>query len=166
MKSVTAVVVSDTHIRRGSSRRLPEEVIEAMKSADAILHAGDLVTADVLAELESYAPTYAVLGNNDIDLADRLPERRIVELGGVKIGMIHDSGPLKARENRLRRYFPECPVVVFGHSHVPMAETGLDGQLLFNPGSPTERRSQPDHTFGILELAGGEVVEHEIRDIA
>jgi predicted phosphodiesterase len=86
----------------------------------------------------------------------------VVELAGVRIGMIHDSGPSAARAARLRRRFPDTDVVVFGHSHAPVAAVGADGQLLFNPGSPTQRRAQPVCTFGELYLADGEVVEHRI----
>jgi predicted phosphodiesterase len=65
----------------------------------------------------------------------------------------------------MRRRFPDAAVVVFGHSHAPCDEEGLDGQLLFNPGSPTQRRAQPTHTMGELVVAGGAVVEHRIVDL-
>jgi predicted phosphodiesterase len=52
--------------------------------------------------------------------------------------------------------------VVFGHSHAPVDEVGLDGQRLFNPGSPTQRRRQPHPSFGVLDLADGEVIGHRI----
>ena len=69
--------------------------------------------------------------------------------------MIHDSGAGQEVEpRRMRRRFPECDVVVFGHSHAPVNEIGEDGQLLFNPGSPTQRRAQPVHTLGELRIAG------------
>lgn len=62
----------------------------------------------------------------------------------------------------MRRQFPGCDLVVYGHSHIPDDSVGLDGQRLFNPGSPTERRSQPHPTMGLLELDGGAVVRHDI----
>jgi hypothetical protein len=62
----------------------------------------------------------------------------------------------------MRRWFPEAQVVVFGHSHVPVDEVGVDGQRLFNPGSAVQRRRQPERTMGRLVLDGGMVVEHEI----
>ncbi len=157
------VVLSDTHLRPGLRRRLPDAVYTALRDAGAILHAGDIVTRDVLDELSGFAPTYAVLGNNDLDPAlSHLPERRVEVLDGVRIAMVHDSGPRTGREARLRRRFPDADVVVFGHSHIPWNAVGIDGQLLFNPGSPTERRSQPHQTMGMLELDGGVVTAHDI----
>lgn len=157
------VVLSDTHIRRRSSRRLPDGVYAALEGADAVLHAGDIVVADVLHELSGFAPAHAVLGNNDeAELAAVLPETRVLDLEGVRIGMVHDSGPTAGRTGRMRRLFPDADIVVYGHSHVPFDGPGLEGQWLFNPGSPTERRSQPHHTFGLLDLEGGRVRSHQI----
>ena len=157
------VVLSDTHIRPGGRRRLPHGAYRALDGAEVVLHAGDSVTADLLHELSGFAPTYAVLGNNDKDpdLAD-LPEERLEVIGGVRLAMVHDSGPRAGREARLRRRFPDAGVVVFGHSHIPWNQSGVDGQMLFNPGSPTERRSQPHHTIGVLDLDGGQVRESRI----
>jgi putative phosphoesterase len=155
------VVLADTHLRRGRVRRLPDAVYDELDRADAILHAGDFVEPELVDELGGFAPLHAVLGNNDHELAGRLPETEVVTLGGVVVAMIHDSGATAGREKRMARRFPGARVVVYGHSHAPDARTGLGGQLLFNPGSPTERRAQPVHTFGILEL-DGEVVSHRI----
>lgn len=147
------VVLSDTHVRRGGSRRLPDTAYAELGSADLVLHAGDVVCADLLDELAGFAPVYAVLGNNDLDPGlSYLPHTRVVEVEGVRVGMVHDSGPAAGRAGRMRRLFPDADVVVFGHSHIPWNEPGLDGQLLFNPGSPTDRRSQPAHTLGILSV--------------
>lgn len=160
------VVLADTHLRPGGTSRLPDAVYDELGGADAILHAGDVMTADLIHELEGFAPTYGVLGNNDdADLAAQLPEVRVEDLGGVRIGMIHDSGPTAGRAARMRRRFPDCEVVVYGHSHIPFDGDGADGQRLFNPGSPTQRRAQPQHTFGILDLADGVIVHAEIRVI-
>lgn len=159
------VVLADTHMKAGSSRRLPERALVELARADAILHAGDVVDATVLDQLAAYAPVYAVLGNNDLVLAGVLPETLEVELAGVRIAMIHDSGPRRGRAARLNRLFPYADVVVFGHSHVPVNEAGVDDQLLFNPGSPTERRRQPHHTIGILELEDGHLADHRIEMI-
>jgi predicted phosphodiesterase len=81
---------------------------------------------------------------------------------GVRIAMIHDSGARAGRPARLRKRFPDAAVVVFGHSHQPVCEAGADGQLLFNPGSPTERRREPHRTFGILEVEDGRIFNAEI----
>jgi len=163
---VKVVVVSDTHIRRGSTRRLPEELYRVLEGADLVLHAGDVVVPEVLDDLQRFAPLHAVQGNNDVaELTAALPEQLDLDVEGVGIGMIHDSGPRKGRENRMRRRFPDARVVVFGHSHIPLADDGIDGQLLFNPGSPTERRRQPFHTYGLLEIADGELRRVTIEEV-
>jgi uncharacterized protein len=162
------VVLADTHLRtaaprgRGTAQRLPEYVWEHLRGADAILHAGDVLDAGVLDLFGGYAPVHAVLGNNDLSLVGILPVTRIVELGGVRIGMIHDSGSSSGRAARMQRRFPDAAVVVFGHSHAPLDEYGANGQLLFNPGSPTQRRAQPVHTLGELHIADGKVVDHRV----
>ncbi len=159
------VVLADTHIRRGSTRRLPDAVYAHLERADLILHAGDVVVDDVLDELGRFATVHAVLGNNDVELVGRLPETRMLDLEGVRLAMVHDSGPSTGRAGRLRRRFPDADVVVFGHSHIPADTEGLDGQILFNPGSPTERRAQPHRTVGILDLDGGRVVARRIHQV-
>lgn len=160
-----ALVVADTHLRAGGPRRLPEQVLRLAGASDVVLHAGDVLDQGVLDELAALAPTHAVLGNNDISLVGVLPQRRVLELGGVTVAMIHDSGSAAGRAARLSRAFPDAAVVVFGHSHIPWNERGLNGQLLFNPGSPTQRRAQPHHTVGLLELAGGQIRSHRIEVI-
>ncbi len=157
------VVLADTHIHRNSTRRLPPAVYAALERADLVLHAGDVVTGDVLEELAGFAPTLAVLGNNDGELAGRLPEERLFTVEGLSVAMVHDSGARTAREARLRRRFPAADLVVFGHSHVPVDAPGLGDQWLFNPGSPTERRRQPHHTFGRLRVDGDRLLEHRIE---
>ena len=161
------MVLADTHLqgtslRQGRRGRLLDTLWSRLAGADAILHAGDLLDASVLELLGETAPVHAVLGNNDRSLVGLLPLTRLVEIGGVSIGMIHDSGPAKGRARRMRRRFPECDVVVFGHSHAPVNEIGEDGQILFNPGSPTQRRAQPVHTIGELRIAGEAVLSHRI----
>ena len=160
---VHVVVVSDTHIRRGSRRRLPDAAYSHLEQADVILHAGDIVVSDVLDELGGFAPVHAVLGNNDTELTGLLPETLVLDLEGVRVAMVHDSGSSSGRAGRLKRRFPDADVVVFGHSHIPWDQEGVDGQLLFNPGSPTERRAQPNHTLGTLDLDEGRVVHHAIH---
>ncbi len=164
---VRVVVLADTHLRTaradgGVSARLPEAAWECLRGADAILHAGDILDAGVLELLGDIAPVHAVLGNNDISLVGVLPTSRVVNVGGLQIGMVHDSGGATGRAARMRRRFPDADVVVFGHSHAPMNEEGDSGQLLFNPGSPTQRRAQPVHTRGELRIADGVLVEHRI----
>ncbi len=149
-----AVVIADTHIPR-RARALPEALIPHLERADLILHAGDLMDPALLAELGAHAPVRAVRGNLDPPEAG-LRETLEFEFGGVRIAMIHDSGPRKSRRNRMRRRFPKARVVVFGHSHIPWLEDE-DGLLLLNPGSPTDKRRQPEHTFALLRGQGGGV---------
>ncbi len=156
------VVLSDTHLRAGSRTRLPKAVYDHLDRADVILHAGDLVTEDLLRELEGFAPTHAVLGNNDAGLVGLLPVERVLDIAGVRFGMIHDSGPSVGREHRLRRRFPEVDIVVFGHSHAPVDMSVQGEWRMFNPGSPTQRRAQPAHTIGLLSLHDARVVAHRI----
>lgn len=149
------LVLADTHIPR-RAKRLPEGLTPHLESADLILHAGDLLVEDVLYELEAYAPVRAVKGN--VDGWDvRLPETQEFDVGGVTIAMVHDSGPKKGRRNRIKKWFPEARVVVFGHSHIPLLEDE-DGLMLLNPGSPTDRRRAPEHTFALLRVEGGEAL--------
>ena len=119
------------------------------------MHGGDLMVPTLLEELATYAPTRAVQGNLDPPEAG-LPETLEFEFGGARVAMIHDSGPKKGRQGRMRRRFPEARVVVFGHSHIPWLEDE-DGLLLLNPGSPTDRRRQPEHTFALLWAEDAEV---------
>jgi len=155
------LVLADTHLRPGR-RPLPPAALAALDDVDLVLHAGDVVTAAALDELCERASVVAVLGNNDLELTGRLPTSRLLDVEGVRIGLVHDSGPRQGRPGRLRRRFPDADVVVFGHSHQPVDEEGLDGQRLFNPGSPTQARGQPHPTIGWLEVADGRVVGHRI----
>jgi putative phosphoesterase len=147
-------IISDTHLPRGT-RRLPDACVERLRGADAILHAGDFVAASVLAELAALGPPlHAIHGNVDgPDLQMRLPRVRTVAAGAARIAMIHNAGPAAGRLARLRRTFPDADAVVFGHSHLPLLEAGAGGFQIFNPGSPTERRSAPHHTMGIATVA-------------
>jgi putative phosphoesterase len=160
-----AVVLADTHVRRGGARRLPDAAYAALERADVILHAGDVLIQELLDELRGFAPLHAVLGNNDHELFGVLPEQTVVELDGVRVAIVHGSGPRAGRAGRMRRRFPDADVVVFGHSHQPCNEVGIEGQLLFNPGSPIERRMAPTHTIGELELVDGRVARAAIVNV-
>ena len=152
--SPLAGVLADTHIPR-RARVLPEELVPYLKRADLILHAGDLIEVSLLDELVFYAPVRAVRGNVDLPEVD-LPETLEFDFGGARIAMIHDSGRKKGRRRRLARRFPDARVIVFGHSHEPFLEDE-DGLLLLNPGSPTDKRRQPCHTFALLRAEEGDV---------
>ena len=172
------LILSDTHLRPGRMV-LPDRLValldgrhddgrgiegarlsaRAARPPDLILHAGDLVDPAALSLLNRYARVHAVLGNNDVTLQGRLAERARFDLDGVPVAMVHDSGPRAGRPGRLRRWFPDAALVVFGHSHLPADEVGLDGQRLFNPGSPTERRRAPTRTCGLLDVEDGRIVD-------
>lgn len=150
-------IISDTHMPRGE-RAVPAECADAMRGSDLIIHAGDLSEASVLEWTRSLGPAVvAVHGNVDSpELRDELPESTVVEAGGVRIGVIHDAGRAAGRLGRMRARFPDVAAVVFGHSHIPLHEEA-GGFQIFNPGSPTERRRSPRHSFGIAEAHGGSV---------
>lgn len=152
-------VISDTHLPRGS-RRLPASCLAELRSADAILHAGDLASVAALEQLRSLGPpVHAVHGNVDEPaLQALLPEELVVELGGAWIGMRHIAG---AGEALLAR-FPGCAAIVFGHTHQPVVERH-GGAWLLNPGSPTERRRALFHSMLRLEIERGEIRPELIR---
>ena len=152
--STRIVVMADTHVRRGSARRLPDAVYELLDDADAIWHAGDVLVPELLHELEGFAPVTAVLGNNDHELVGVLPDRMEVPVEGVRIAMVHDSGPTAGRERRMAKWFPDADLVIFGHSHAPLDAEGAGGQRLLNPGSPIERRRAPTHTVAVVDVDG------------
>jgi putative phosphoesterase len=149
-------VIADTHMPRGT-RRLPPECLRRLDQAELILHAGDFVGASALDELRRLAPVEAVKGNmDDPELAAHLPERRVVEVEGARIGLVHVPGPAAGRGERLAAAFPGCDAVVYGHTHFP--EVSRVGEVwVLNPGSPTERRGAPAHSMLMLEVESGEI---------
>ena len=162
MGSVQVVVLADTHAPR-RWRVCPPRVAEHLRRAELILHAGDVCTAAVLAELAQYAPVTAVLGNNDgCDVAEWGAARTAeFHLDGLSVAMVHDSGAAAGRLTRMRRRFPHADLVVFGHSHIPLDESA-PGLRIFNPGSPTDRRRQPHGTLGVLQVDDGRLIQAAI----
>lgn len=156
------VTLADTHAPR-RWRSCPPTVAGHLREADLILHAGDVCTAGVLDELSQYAPVHVVLGNNDGPDVARwgAPERLELDIAGLAVAMVHDSGQATGRLGRLRRWFPSAGLVVFGHSHIPLDQAG-DGLRIFNPGSPTDRRRQPAGTIGLLDIEDGVLVSARI----
>jgi putative phosphoesterase len=149
MNAFRVVCLSDTHL--GQGRELPAWCLRRLEGADLIVHAGDLVAATVLERLERLAPVAAVHGNMDAPvLKHRLPARRVAEIGGVRIGIVHDPGPALGRSARLAAAFPDCAAAVYGHTHVPEIRRP-SRRLILNPGSPTVPRSTLGATM--LELA-------------
>ena len=155
-------VLADTHMP-ARARDLPPPVAAAMRHVDLILHAGDLTTVDALERIRRLGPpVLAVRGNMDVpDVRMALPVQRIIEVGPWRIGMVHgDGGAGQSTPERARRSFTDVACVIFGHSHQPMNER-VDGVLLFNPGSPTDRRTAPTLSYGLLRVTE-EGIEGEI----
>jgi putative phosphoesterase len=115
------------------------------------------VALSVLEELGALASVEAVYGNMDEPrLRESLPKERVLEVEGVRIGIVHIPGPAAGREARLAARFPGCDAVVYGHTHVPQVERVGEVWIL-NPGSPTERRRAPVHSLLVVEVAGEEI---------
>ena len=158
---IEVAIVSDTHLSRGA-RHLPDACLERCAAAGAIFHAGDLIELGVLEQLQALGPpVHAVHGNVDVPaVVAALPATLEVDVGEVRFGMVHDAGAAAGRLGRLRRRFPTCDVVLFGHSHIPLHESdgapGAAAFQIFNPGSPTDRRRQPRHTMGVARIDGAE----------
>ncbi|RKS72503.1 hypothetical protein CLV35_2747 [Motilibacter peucedani] len=156
------LLLADTHVPR-RARSLPDAVWVAVEEADLVVHAGDWVDVALLDELEQRAARLlGVHGNNDGPaLRARLPERAHATVEGVRLSVVHETGPAAGRELRMQAEFPETDLLVFGHSHVPWDTSAPGGLRLLNPGSPTDRRRQPVCTCTTLRLADGAV--HDVR---
>jgi uncharacterized protein len=142
------LLVADTHVPK-RARELPAQVWEEVDRADVVFHAGDWVEEPLLDELEARASRLvAVYGNNDgPGLRRRLPEVAEVDLEGLRFAVVHETGAAQGRERRCAERFPDTDVLVFGHSHIPWDSTASTGLRLLNPGSPTDRRRQPNCTY-------------------
>ena len=129
-----------------------------MAGADLVLHAGDFVSLQFHEELAKLGPPLeGVAGNMDEPaLKQALPSQRVVEVAGLRIGMLHDAGPRLRREARLAARFEDCAAVVYGHTHVPQIER-FQHLWVLNPGSPTERRSAPTHSMIVLTVQGSRI---------
>jgi hypothetical protein len=137
---------------------LPDECVKLLHSAELVLHAGDFVSAAFLDELRAIGPPVeGVSGNMDEPaLKETLPNQRVVEVGELRIGMVHDAGRRAGREARLAARFEDCDAVVYGHTHVPQVEQ-FQHIWILNPGSPTDRRRQPAHTMLVLRIRGSRI---------
>lgn len=136
-------VLSDTH------GLLRPQVIEQLRTADVILHAGDINTQAIVDRLGECAPLYIVRGNNDRAWAAHIPHDLTVTLGGVTFYMVHNKRDVPQE-------LPGVHVVVYGHSH-KYAEEELDGRLWLNPGSCGPRRFHQEITMALLEVEDGNV---------
>ncbi|MFJ4776310.1 metallophosphoesterase family protein [Streptomyces sp. NPDC088762] len=154
------LLISDTHLPT-RAKELPAELVEQIRLADVVIHAGDWVDADAYALIEAHARhLVGVHGNNDSpELCEQLPEVARERLEGVRIGVVHETGAAKGRESRCAERFPDLDLLVFGHSHIPWDTTAPGGLRLLNPGSPTDRRRQPFATYMTAVAADGELTE-------
>jgi putative phosphoesterase len=154
------VLTADTHVPK-RARDLPKSLWRAIEDADVVVHAGDWVDVALLDELEARAArVVGVYGNNDgPPLRARLPEVARVDLAGVRLAVVHETGPAAGRERRCAQRFPDVDVLVFGHSHIPWDSTAPNDLRLLNPGSPTDRRRQPVATFMTAEIDDGQLIE-------
>ena len=155
-------VISDTHIPH--FKKIPDAVWEHFAGVELIIHAGDLSILRVISELETIAPVVAVQGNIEYEeVVAKLPIKREIVVGHCRIGIVHILGETRTRVRLARHEFPNARCVIYGHSHIPWNEE-YDGQLLFNPGSATDRRRQPTCSIGLLyvddEVGGirGEII--------
>jgi putative phosphoesterase len=137
---------------------LPDECVRLLAGAELVLHGGDFVSMDFLEELRRIGPPVeGVAGNMDeLALKESLPKERVVEVGGMRIGLVHDAGPRVGREARLAARFEDCEAVVYGHTHIPQVER-FQHLWVLNPGSPTERRGAPVHSMLVLRLTGARI---------
>lgn len=148
-------VISDTHIPKRTSR-IPPEFIEKVKDGDLIIHAGDFTELKVYRELERVATLYAVCGNMDCpQIREVLPSKKIFELSGLKIGLIHGFGsPLDLNLRIKGEFIENVDLIIFGHTHSP-CNLKKSGTLFFNPGSLSGNISPVGRSYGILNLEQG-----------
>ncbi|SCL30133.1 metallophosphoesterase family protein [Micromonospora inyonensis] len=158
------LVTADTHVPK-RARDLPGQLWAAIDTADVVLHAGDWVDVALLDAVESRARRLvAVYGNNDGPaLRARLPEVARVELAGLRVAVVHETGPRTGREARCAARFPDADLLVFGHSHIPWDTVAPTGLRLLNPGSPTDRRAQPYATYVTARVTAGRLDRVELH---
>jgi len=154
------LLISDTHVPQ-RARRLPDQVWQAVDDADLVLHAGDWVDLSLFDELSERARDLrGVYGNNDGDALRRvLPEVMHETIEGIRFSMVHETGDAGSRHRRMDVAFPDTDVLVFGHSHIPWDTVSPAGMRLLNPGSPTDKRRQPAHTYLTAVASDGQLSE-------
>lgn len=148
-------IVGDTHRSSRNPRPLPKVLLDGLAGVDLIFHTGDVNAPWVLEALREIAPVRAVRGNNEEPpLDETLPERLYFQIGEHRVGLMHGHGSTRREpgrvfaENAMRGHV-DC--VVYGHSHKPVIEQ-KDGLLMINPGSPTQRRFAPSHTYAMMTV--------------
>lgn len=142
-------IISDTH-----SSPIPQQVLEAFKKVDFIIHAGDFCDAKTIEALTKIKEVKGVWGNMDpAQIRKIFPAKELIRCGSFMIGVYHGEGPRQKILERVQAEFRKDKVdaVVFGHSHQPFNET-FDGVLYFNPGSPNDTVCAPYCSYGILDV--------------
>lgn len=150
------VVLSDTHIPR-VAHDLPAAIYDEIKKSDMIIHAGDFVEKEIYDKLSAMKEMKAVYGNMDANsLHGILNQKEIMQIGRVRIGLIHGHGAPRDIVETVNNEFTNVNAIVFGHSHSAM-NIVKDGILFFNPGSPTDRVFSSANSYGILEINGNRI---------
>jgi uncharacterized protein len=143
-------VIADTH------GLLRPEVFHAFAEVDHILHAGDIGSLELLAELEALAPVTAVYGNTDgSEVRQRVPRVAQVELDGFDIVVTHGDQLGSPTPEKLNAAFPDAQILVYGHTHRPLLTIVDVVVTVMNPGSAGARRFKLPPSVGILELEAG-----------
>ncbi len=160
------LLLADTHVPR-RARDLPGQVWAEVDRADVVVHAGDWVDLPLLDALQSRAARLlACWGNNDGPaLRARLPEVATAVLDGLRVAVVHETGPATGREARAAAAHPDTDLLVFGHSHIPW-DSMAGGMRLLNPGSPTDRRRQPTCTYLTAEVRAGQLLDVTLHPTA
>jgi putative phosphoesterase len=162
---VRLLLLADTHVPR-RAKALPAAVWDEVDRADVVVHAGDWVAASLVEAVTARARLIGCYGNNDgPDVRALLPDLARVELDGLRLAVVHETGASAGRDERMAALYPDVDVLVFGHSHIPWDATASTGLRLLNPGSPTDRRRQPFCTYLTAEVEGGrlhDVVLHRL----
>jgi putative phosphoesterase len=165
--STSLLLISDTHLPK-RAKVLPDAVWAAVDAADLVVHAGDWVDEATLDALEQRATRLVgVFGNNDgPELRARLPEVARFEVDGVRFAVVHETGSAAGRERRADEAYPDTDVLVFGHSHIPWDTVSPAGLRLLNPGSPTDRRRQPQCTMMTARVDDGVLADVLVVPVA
>lgn len=159
-KRMKIIVMADTHMPK-KSVKFPNRLCQELEHAELIIHAGDWQTLEVYEELKKYGEVHGVYGNvDDEEIIQQLPKKKVINVAGWKIGIVHGHGAKKTTEKRAMEAFEEeLDMIIFGHSHLPLLRY-IGKTMLFNPGSATDKRKLPFYSFGKLTLSEEIHAEH------
>ncbi|CEG27511.1 metallophosphoesterase family protein [Bacillus sp. B-jedd] len=152
------IVLSDTHMPK-KAKELPSCLIQDLKTADLIIHAGDWQDSSVFSMLSDFARVEGVHGNvDDEEMKNMFPAKKIIQAGSFSIGIVHGHGTGKTTERRAFETFlgDQVDCIIYGHSHIPVMKYS-EGILLFNPGSPTDKRRQQHYSYGVIDASGAKL---------